>query len=64
MKIHEYQAKQLFARYGVPAVLGMSARVTFLIDGDGRIARVYPAVDPAVHADEVIEAVTAMSGAR
>ncbi|MCB9597310.1 MAG: peroxiredoxin [Sandaracinaceae bacterium] len=55
---------EVLARYGVPAVLGMSARVTFLIDGDGRIARVYPAVDPAVHADEVIEAVTAMSGAR
>ncbi len=51
----------ILARYGVPSLLGMSARVTFLIDADGRIARVYPDVDPAVHADEVIEAVTRLS---
>ena len=45
----------ILERYGVPTLLGMSARVTFLIAPDGSIARVYPAVDPAIHADEVVE---------
>jgi len=47
---------EILSRYGVPTLLGMSARVTFLIGPDGRVARVYPAVDPAIHVDEVIEA--------
>ncbi|MGE0784101.1 MAG: peroxiredoxin [Sandaracinaceae bacterium] len=48
---------EVLARYGVPSLMGMSARVTYLIDRQGRIAHVYPAVDPAVHASEVIEAI-------
>lgn len=43
--------------YGVPSRLGMAARVTFLIDPSGRVAHVWPNVDPAVHADEVLEAI-------
>jgi peroxiredoxin Q/BCP len=42
--------------YGVPSRLGMAARVSFLVDGSGRIARVWPDVDPGVHADEVLKA--------
>ena len=30
-------------------------RVTFLLDPDGTIARVYPEVSPATHADEILE---------
>jgi peroxiredoxin Q/BCP len=45
-------------RYGVPSALGMSARVTFVIDAEGRITRVFPDVDPAVHVDEVLAALT------
>lgn len=46
------------AAYGVPSKLGtMAARVTFLVDQQGRIAHVWPDVDPAVHADEVLKAV-------
>ena len=30
-------------------------RVTFLLDPDGRIARVYPEVSPDTHADEILE---------
>jgi peroxiredoxin Q/BCP len=30
-------------------------RVTFLLDPDGRIARVYPEVSPETHADEILE---------
>ena len=40
--------------YGVPSTLGMSARVTFLVDAEGRIAKVYPSVDPAVHVSELL----------
>ncbi|HEY0466630.1 MAG TPA: peroxiredoxin [Polyangiaceae bacterium] len=43
--------------YGVSSTLGMDARVTFLVGADGRIARVWPNVDPAVHAKEVLAAV-------
>jgi len=43
------------AAYGVSSTLGMAARVTFLVDGDGKIAHVWPDVDPGVHADEVLE---------
>ncbi len=30
-------------------------RVTFLLDPEGRIARVYPEVSPETHADEILE---------
>jgi peroxiredoxin Q/BCP len=30
-------------------------RVTFLLDADGRIARVYPKVSPETHADEILK---------
>jgi peroxiredoxin Q/BCP len=39
----------------------MAARVSFLIDGDGRIVRVFPDVDPALHAQEVLQAAAALS---
>lgn len=54
---------EVLGRYGVPSMLGMSARVTFVIDREGNIARVYPAVDPGVHADEVLEAVAQLDQA-
>jgi peroxiredoxin Q/BCP len=50
--------------YGVPSVapaLGMASRVTFLVGPDGKIARVWPKVDPVVNAKEVLDAVTALS---
>ena len=42
--------------YGVPSRLGKAARVSFLIDAHGRVARVWPDVDPALHANEVLAA--------
>jgi peroxiredoxin Q/BCP len=45
------------AAYGVPSRFGMAARVSFLVDSHGRIARVWPDVDPGVHANEVWAAV-------
>jgi peroxiredoxin Q/BCP len=43
--------------YGVSTRLWGYDRVTFLIGRDGKVARVWPSVDPAVHAREVIDAV-------
>lgn len=41
---------------GVLRESGKSAnRVTFLLDSNGRIARVYPEVSPETHADEILE---------
>jgi len=46
--------------YGVPSRIGLSSRVTFLIDAGGRVARVWPDVDPGVHASEVLAAIEAL----
>lgn len=48
--------------YGVPSSFGMSGRVTFLVGPDGKIAAVWPSVDPALHATEVLEVATKLHG--
>lgn len=45
--------------YGVPSAFGMTSRVTFLVGKDGRILRVWPNVDPGIHATEVLAAIDA-----
>jgi peroxiredoxin Q/BCP len=40
--------------YGVPGHLGVASRVTFLVDGSGKILHVWEKVDPAVHSAEVL----------
>jgi peroxiredoxin Q/BCP len=43
--------------YGVPSKFpGIAARVSFLVDTTGKIARVWPDVDPVQHATEVLKA--------
>ncbi|TPV96183.1 MAG: peroxiredoxin [Myxococcales bacterium FL481] len=42
------------AAFGVPTTAGMPKRVSFLIDGKGKVAKVYDDVDPGVHAGEVL----------
>ena len=37
------------------ARVGYAERVTFLLDPDGKVARVYPEVSPETHADEILE---------
>ena len=47
--------------YHVPVRLGsFTARHTFLIDRDGRVAQIWRDVDPGVHANEVITAIAAL----
>jgi peroxiredoxin Q/BCP len=40
--------------YGVPLKLGFAKRVTFVIDRRGNIAKVFPEVNPAGHAAEIL----------
>jgi thioredoxin-dependent peroxiredoxin len=51
-------AKAYGADNGIP-ILGLDRRVTYVIDGDGVIVKVYPNVDPATHAHDIIEALGA-----
>jgi len=37
-------------------------RATFIIDADGRIAKVFPKVSPKTHDDAVLEALGALAG--
>jgi thioredoxin-dependent peroxiredoxin len=48
------------AKYGVDTSRGYTARVTFVIGADGKIAKVYPAVQVQGHADEVLAALQSM----
>ena len=41
--------------FGVTVNGGYAKRVSFLIDPAGKIAKVYPGVDPGVHAREVLD---------
>ena len=40
--------------FGVRIILGITSRVTFLLDKEGRVAKVYPDVDPALNVTEVL----------
>jgi thioredoxin-dependent peroxiredoxin len=41
--------------FGVTVRGGYAKRVSFLLDREGKIAKVYPGVDPGVHAREVLQ---------
>ena len=49
--------------YGVKTTMGFAQRVSILVDADGRVARVWPDVDPGVHATDVLAAVAALPAA-
>jgi peroxiredoxin Q/BCP len=46
--------------FGVPTKLGKFVRVSFLFDKKGNLYRIYPNVDPGVHANEVLNDVASM----
>jgi len=49
--------------YRVPDTLwGSTKRVSFLVGPDGKIARVFPDVDPGVHAKDLLGIITALKG--
>ncbi|MFO0665572.1 MAG: peroxiredoxin [Polyangiaceae bacterium] len=49
--------------FGVKSHLGMSSRVTFLLDKNGKVAHVWPDVSPAGHAEDVLAHAQSQSAA-
>lgn len=47
--------------FGVGSFFGLDERVTFLIDGQGVIRKVWEKVSPGRHAGEVLEAIKALA---
>lgn len=45
---------------GVMGERGYARRVTFLLDPEGRVSKVYPEVSPETHADEILEDAASM----
>ncbi len=50
---------EVIARYGVDGLFGFAKRVTFLIGADGKVAKVWPTVNPLTHAAQVAAALRA-----
>jgi peroxiredoxin Q/BCP len=48
------EKKEVTGRYGVLGTSGVASRVTFVIDKDGTIRKIYRDVSPAEHAEEVL----------
>ena len=46
-------ATEYGAANGIP-ILGLDRRITYVINGDGIITKVYPKVDPGIHSNEII----------
>ena len=58
-------AKRVIDAYGARAVLGIVAkRSTFLVDPDGLIAAVWPAVEIEGHADDVTGTIRRLAAER
>lgn len=47
--------------FGVRLRAGYAERVSFLLDGTGKVAKVYPDVDPGVHAAEILQDAAGLS---
>jgi peroxiredoxin Q/BCP len=46
-------AKEYGAANGIP-ILGLDRRITYVIDENGKILKVYPSVDPSTHATQIL----------
>jgi thioredoxin-dependent peroxiredoxin len=54
--------KKLITALGIKAASGNANRVTYIVDKDGKIAKIFTKVAPKGHADEVLKAVKELSG--
>ncbi len=52
--------KKVTEMYGVKSTLGLAKRVTFVIDENGIIKKVFPDVDVAAHATEVLSLIKSL----
>jgi thioredoxin-dependent peroxiredoxin len=50
----------LVTAFGVPVFMGHAKRVTFVIDGAGKVRKVFPNVNPDGHAAELLEALKSL----
>ncbi len=47
--------KKLVKLLGISSLTGTAKRVTFILDENGKVIKIFPKVSPADHAQEVIE---------
>ena len=46
--------KKVVTKLGIKSMFGAASRVTFILDENGKILRVYPKVSPDKHAEEIL----------
>ena len=46
--------KKVIAKLGIKSILGVASRVTFILDENGKILKIYPKVSPDKHAEEIL----------
>jgi peroxiredoxin Q/BCP len=56
------QKQEIAGAFGVPVRGGVASRITFVIDGDGKVKKVFPNVSPKGHGAEVLAAVNSIGG--
>ena len=54
--------KRLITALGIKAASGNANRVTYVVDKEGKIAKIFDKVAPKGHADEVLKAVKELAG--
>ena len=54
--------KKLITALGIGTKAGLAQRVTYVVDKEGKIAKVYDKVMPKGHAEEVLKDVKALTG--
>lgn len=56
--------KKLITALGIAGKGGFAMRVTYIVDPDGMIVKIFDKVTPKGHADEVLKSVKELSGKR
>lgn len=46
--------KKVIVKLGIKSILGVASRVTFILDENGKILKIYPKVSPDKHAEEIL----------
>jgi peroxiredoxin Q/BCP len=54
--------KKLITTLGIKAASGNANRVTYIVDKEGKIVKIFEKVAPKGHADEVLKAVKELAG--
>ena len=47
--------KKVVTKLGIRSISGVALRVTFILDENGKILKIYPKVSPDKHAEEILE---------